>query len=426
MQTVTGFRPKPVISALAFSAFLITALPSWGASEGRMIEVILDASGSMNGKLRGGEVKIAAAKQAVGELVKKLPDPTVLGFRAYGHQSPREKHDCQDTQFLVSFGPLSKNRGLIEAKAKGLTARGYTPITQVITKGVEDFPADFQGDKVIVLVSDGKETCEGDPCAMAQALAKKGMKLVIHTVGFGVDEAAKSQLECVARATGGRYFPAESTAELIKVLSQAVETSRTVKVEKKGPGWLEVKGADLSGHQIIKADTGEMVGSLGHTQSSMKLPSGIYNVTVGQAVWKSVEVKAGEKTVLAPGFLKVVHPTTQGNQVVDPETGAVHGTVGTIKDQTALMPGDYEVYFGKLVWPIKIKAGETLVLKPGTVQVKGASIQGHTIRDKKGTVVGSVSSIQDWIPLPPGDYSVDWKGKAVPFSLKEGEELKFQ
>ena len=411
MQTVGGFRPKPVISVLAFSVFLITALPSWGASEGRMIEVILDASGSMNGKLGGGDVKIAAAKQAVGELVKRLPDPTVLGFRAYGHQSPREKHDCQDTQFLVPFGPLSKNRGLIEAQAKGLRARGYTPITQVITKGAEDFPADFQGDKVIVLVSDGKETCEGDPCALAQALAKKGMKLVIHTVGFGVDEAAKSQLECVARATGGRYFPAESTAELIKVLSQAVETARTIKVEKTGPGWLEVKGADLSGHRITKADTGEKVGSLGHTHSSMKLPAGIYNVTVGQAVWKSVEVKAGEKTVLAPGFLKVVHPAIQGHQVVEPETGAVHGSVSNTKNQMALMPGDYEVYFGKLVWPIKIKAGETLVLKPGTVQVKGAVIRGHSIRDKKGTVVGSVSSIQDWIPLPPGDYPLELEGK---------------
>jgi hypothetical protein len=426
MQTVTGFRFKPVFSALAFSAFLMAVLPSWGASEDRMIEVILDASGSMNGKLGGGEVKIAAAKQAVGELVKKLPDPTVLGFRAYGHQSPREKHDCQDTQFLVPFGPLSKNRGLIEAKAKGLTARGYTPITYVITKGAEDFPADFQGDKVIVLVSDGKETCEGDPCALAQALAKKGMKLVIHTVGFGVDEAAKSQLECVARVTGGRYFPAESTAELIKVLSQAVEAARTVKVEKTGPGWLEVKGADLSGHQITKADTGEKVGSLGHTQSSMKLPAGIYNVTVGQAVWKSVEVKAGEKTVLAPGFLKVVHPTIQGHKVVEPETGAVHGSVSNTKNQMALMPGEYEVYFGKLVWPVKIKAGETLVLKPGTVQVKGAVIRGHSIRDIKGTVVGSVSSIQDWIPLPPGDYTVEIQGKRVAFTLKEGEQLKFQ
>ena len=167
-----------------------------------------------------------------------------------------KSNDCQDTQFLVPFGPLSKNRGLIESQSKGLTARGYTPITRVISKGAEDFPADFQGDKIIVLVSDGKETCEGDPCALAQALAKKGMKLVIHTVGFGVDEAAKSQLECVARATGGRYFPAESTAELIKVLSQAVETARTIKVEQTGPGWLEVKGADLSGHQITKADTG--------------------------------------------------------------------------------------------------------------------------------------------------------------------------
>ena len=277
--------------------FLMGLLPiaAWATNDGKMIEVILDASGSMNGKLAGGEMKIAAAKSAVSELVKKMPDGAVLSFRAYGHQSPREKHDCQDTEFLVPFGPLSKNRGLIEAKAKGLTARGYTPITQVITKGAEDFPADFQGDKVIVLVSDGKETCPGDPCTMAQALAKKGMKLVIHTVGFGVDEAARSQLECVARATGGRYFPAESTAELIKVLSQAVETSRTIKVEKTGPGWLEVKGADLSGHQIAKADTGEKVGSLGHTKSSMDLPAGIYNVTVGQAVWKSVEVKAGEK-----------------------------------------------------------------------------------------------------------------------------------
>ena len=136
-----------------------------------------------------------------------------------------------------------------------------------------------------------------------------------------------------------------------------METSRTLKVEKAGPGWLEVKGADLSGHQITRADTGEKVGALGHTQSSMKLPAGIYNVTVGQAVWKSVEVKAGEKTVLAPGFLRVVHSTIQGHKVVDPETGDVHGTVSTIKDRIALMPGEYEVYFGKFAWPVRSRPG---------------------------------------------------------------------
>jgi Mg-chelatase subunit ChlD len=216
MPKAKGSRTKAAISALVFSMLLIAAVTSWGASEGRMIEVILDASGSMNGKLGGGEVKIAAAKQAVGELAKKLSDSTIIGFRAYGHQSPREKHDCQDTQFLVPFGSLSKNRAAIDTQSQGLTARGYTPITTVIQKGAEDFPGDFQGERIIVLISDGKETCEGDPCAAAQALAKKNLKLVIHTVGFGVDEAAKSQLECVARATGGGYFPAESTVELIK------------------------------------------------------------------------------------------------------------------------------------------------------------------------------------------------------------------
>ena len=332
--------------------FLLGLLPiaAWAANEGKMIEVILDASGSMNGKLAGGEMKIAAAKSAVSELVKKMPDGAVLSFRAYGHQSLREKHDCQDTELLVPFGPLSKNRGQIEAKAKGLTAKGYTPITYVITKGAEDFQADFQGDKLIVLV----------------------------------------------------------------------------KVEKTGPGWLEVKGADLSGHQVTRADTGEKVGSLGHTQSSMELPAGIYNVTIGRAVWKSVEVKAGEKTVLAPGFLKVEHATVQGHKIVDPETGAIHGEVGNTKNNTALMPGEYEVYFGKLGWPVKIKAGETLVLKPGTVQVVRASVQGNKIRNKKGEVIGEVSNTMNWIPLPPGEYTVELQGKSVPFSLKEGEELKFQ
>lgn len=422
-----------VLSVYWKTALLLFLLPAvqlqgtaWGAGEEKMIEVILDASGSMNGKLNSGEGKIAAAKQAVGELVKKLPDPTVLGFRAYGHQSPREKHDCQDTQFLVPFGPLSKNRMTIETQARGLIARGYTPITTVITKGGEDFPGNFQGERIIVLVSDGKETCPGDPCAAAQALAKKNVKLVIHTVGFGVDEAARSQLECVARVTGGRYFPAESTAELISVLSQAVGTSRTVKVEKTGPGRLEVKGADLAGHQITRADTGEKVGTLGHTQSSMELPAGIYNVTIGKAVWKSVEVKAGGKTTLTPGFLAVEHAWIRGHEVVDPETGAVQGQVSATQNNMAVMPGDYEVRFGQAVWPVRVKAGEKTTLRPGRIQVVGADYRGHKIRNKKGEELGSVSNTQNWMPLPPGEYTIELKGKAAPFTLKEGEELKFQ
>jgi hypothetical protein len=90
----------------------------------------------------------------------------------------------------------------------------------------------------------------------------------------------------------------------------------------------------------------------------MKPPAGIYNVTIGQAVWKSVEVKAGETTVLAPGVLTVEYAWIRGHKVVESETGTVHGSVGTTKSNIALMPGDYEVFFGSQPWPVKIKAGD--------------------------------------------------------------------
>ena len=176
-------------------------------NQAKMIELILDASGSMKGKLQGGERKIDAARKAVSELMKKLDDNAIIGFRAYGHQSPREKHDCQDTEILVPFGAVKQNREKVASKMKPLSAQGYTPITWVLGKAAEDFPHDFKGERVIILVSDGKETCEGDPCATAQSLARNNVHLVVHTIGFGVDEVTKKQLECIVTSLRREIFP---------------------------------------------------------------------------------------------------------------------------------------------------------------------------------------------------------------------------
>ncbi len=392
----------------------------------QMIELILDASGSMNGKLKSGETKIDAAKKAVSDLMKKLQDDLVIAFRPYGYKSPKEKHDCKDTELLIPFGKVRENRDKVLAILKNISARGYTPITYVLQKAAEDFPASFQGEKVIILVSDGKETCEGDPCATAKAFANSRAKLVIHTIGFGVDEAARQQLECIARMTGGKYFSAEDAQQLLQVLNKAVDTARTIVTEKKGPGWLELKGADLHGHIVIKADTGEQVATLSHTHSTVQLPSGIYNVTIGKAIWKSVEVKVGETTVLQPGFLKVENAMLQGHNIIDIETGIEHGSVSTLAGSMALMPGEYDVMFGKIPWPVTITAGKTTILHPGVVTVEHAHYMGHKIYNKKGEVVGDVSNIRSTISLPPGDYTIEIGKKKIPFSLKEGEHLKFQ
>ena len=95
--------------------------------------------------------------------------------------------------------------------------KGMTPITEALRQAAgqlskPDRPA------TIILVSDGIETCKGDPCALAKELAAKGSKLVIHTVGFGVNDAAARQLQCIAQAGGGNYYSANDRVSLSKAL----------------------------------------------------------------------------------------------------------------------------------------------------------------------------------------------------------------
>lgn len=393
----------------------------------KTIELILDASGSMNAKLSSGELKITAAKKAVKELIQNLPDDLEIAFRAYGHQSPREKKDCKDTQLLVNFDRLEANKSKIMSSVDALKAQGYTPITYVLNLAVKDFPDNKDKQNTIILVSDGKETCEGDPCVTAKELKEKGeVDLIIHTVGFGVDSVTQKQLECIAEVTGGQYFSASNTEELIEMLKKAVETE-VIKVEKaEGPGWLSIKGPELQGHKVTDAETGEEVGWISNVKDTIKLSSGIYNVSIGNSEWKSVEVEAGETTVLEPGWLYVKNATLHGLQVLENETGKEFGWVSTTDNTLTILPGTYDVMFGEIPWTVSVEKGKTTKLYPGTVTVKSASFSGHNIYGKNGNIIGSVDATSNWIPLPPGEYAVEIDGKKIEFSLKQGEDKVFK
>ena len=393
----------------------------------KLIELILDASGSMRGKLESKETKIAAAKAAVATFVNSLPDEQQLAFRAYGHQSAREKHNCQDTQLLVRFGKLSQNREKILSVSKQLTPRGYTPISFVLELAAKDFPGNFSGEKIIILVSDGKETCEGDPCTLASSLKSKFPKLIIHTVGLGVDEVTRAQLTCIAEKSGGTYFDAKDSRALAKMLTEAVSTPGNAVSEEKGMGWLAIKGPELQGHQVIDAKTGKIFEkTISATQSVIELPAGIYNVTFGTMIWKSVIVKPNETTTLIPGWLKVRHASYRGNTVLESETGEQVAELSNIKSVATILPGEYEVLFGKTKWHATVKQGDTTELVPGIVVVKHAHYQGHEIFDSTGSVVGSVSNIGSSIPLPPGDYAIQIGNKKIKFHLNEGEKKVFE
>lgn len=392
----------------------------------RTVELILDASGSMHGRLASGQVKIEAARSAVEKFLAALPDGVLLAFRAYGHQSPREKHDCSDTQLIVPFSDVSAVRGDVTAKARALKAQGYTPITRVIETAAKDFPAGNTGARSIVLVSDGKETCDGDPCTTARALQKSGAGVVIHTVGFDVDKAARAQLRCVAEATGGTYFDAPDADQLAAVIAKAaVQTATKIDVEAKGNGWLQVKGAELSGHVVVDAATGAEAGKISATGTTIGLAAGLYNVKFGESWWKSVEVKAKETTVLEPGVLVVEGASFRGHRVLDSETGISHGSASSMDRSVTLMPGTYDVTFGPLVWSgVRVDGGQTVTLKPGSLSVKGLDIRTTPVKTADGRDAGGVSATSSTLVLPPGSYQILIGGKWQPFTLAEGQQIE--
>jgi len=424
-------RYGAVVACLVAGTFVGANAPAHAA---KSIALILDASGSMNAQLPEGRTRIDAAKAAVEEIVNKMPPDVRISLRAYGHQSPTSKHDCKDTELMVGFDGLAANKASILAKARGIRAQGYTPITYVIKLAAEDVGKENAKPRIVILVSDGKETCEGDPCATAKALADADASLVVHTIGFAVDAAAKYQLQCIARVARGKYYDADSAGKLAAALGEAVKTeapppppphgtNTTIVVTAPKPGRLAMKNANIMGHGVTEAETGKAVGSLSPISSSIELPAGFYNVALGKAVWKSIEVKPGETTTIEPAVLEIKNASISGHKVLDNETEEEIGGIVSSNPRMTVLPSTFAVTFGKALWKdIEIKAGERKVLNPGTITVNGASITGVPIKDANGETVASVSPIGKWAPLPPGKYTVEIGGQKVPVDLAEGQE----
>jgi len=412
------------LSAIALLGMLMCAAPASAAD--RNVALILDASGSMNGRLADGSRKIVAAKSAVADLVQKIPDDVNLSFRAYGHQHHRSKHDCKDTQLLVPAGSAAANRNDITGSSEALKAQGYTPITYVLGLAADDLK-EATGQKTIVLVSDGKETCEGDPCVLARKLAEADADLTIHTVGFGVDAQARLQLQCIAGTARGSYRDAGTALDLLKTMEKAAidppeeitEEVVTLVLPKNEDGKLEIVGPYFN--EVVDPETGEKVATVTERAPVATLASGIYNVSFGKAMWlKSVAVEAGKTTTIRPGRLSVVDPYF--NEVRDPETGAVLEKATGHHSEFPLLAGRYDVSFGKALWRgVTIEEGKITVLNPARLRIKGPYFN-DVIDPETGQVLLKLTGNNPELPLPPGTYDVRfgkklWKG----ISLKEGE-----
>jgi len=204
------FMPLFFSLALLFFGYY----PSW-ADEAQEIEIIVDGSGSMAGKMEGS-TKLAIAKQSLGKILNEIPPGSQVALRVYGQNfSVDEKEkSCQDSELIYPMGPIDSE--VFNQKIQSIKARAYTPIAFSLAEARNDFSAGEN--RFIVLVSDGIETCGGDPCQIARDMQTSGTPLVVHSIGFDVDEKAKEQLVCIADVSGGKYFDAKDAKGLFTSL----------------------------------------------------------------------------------------------------------------------------------------------------------------------------------------------------------------
>jgi len=188
------------------------------------VELILDASGSMWQKL-DGRFRIDIAKDVLtSALNEHIPPGTLTALRVFGHRKP----NACDTNLEIPLRPLDVESAITTVTGITPQSLAKTPIAASLAAVSQDLSG-MDGTAIVVLVTDGKETCEGNPDAEIERLRDAGFKLSLNIVGFAIDdEELEAQFSEWAGAGGGRYFGATDAKGLKDAVENALATPYTV------------------------------------------------------------------------------------------------------------------------------------------------------------------------------------------------------
>ena len=228
------------------------------------IIVIFDASGSMNTALNG-EKKIDIAKRSLNTYIDTLSPETNLSLLAYGHVGSNSQSDkavsCNTVEEKYYLGPV--NPAIVKEKVNALPAKGWTPITNALNKA-SALLATHQGeDNRILLVSDGEETCGGDPIAMAKQIKLGHAR--IDVVGFDVQGKVAEELKSVAVQGGGGYISVRNGDDFSAIIQNGTINTLT-------PDSMVSIGND--GNMMVQTDAGNIKlddGSIKMDSDTMKI-----------------------------------------------------------------------------------------------------------------------------------------------------------
>lgn len=401
---------------------------------------LLDASGSMLAPWEG-RPRMEVAKSLLAKMVDSLNAyPNLeLGLRAYGHLHGREENNCEDSKLEVSFAP--KNAEAIKAKLKSIEPKGNTPITYSLLQSAGDFPTDKTARNVLILITDGLESCKGDPCATSVALQRKHVFLKPFVIGIGAEREFGKQLECL-----GQYYNAADVKTFRTILNDVVAQTlakTTVAINLTDEGGKPVESnVNLT---FLNNITGQPEYNYVHYRDAQGKPDAL-DIDALQSydlVINTVPPVRQENLPIRPGKANVLtYKTPQGTLWLQSPnvTANPYGTVQTVvrqagKDNTLLalpfgarqklLAGTYEVELLTLprqLRRITIKQGQETSLTypaPGTLNI---------ISDLKG--YGSIYKLNDdesqtWVynlpdggskvnvPMQPGIYRLVFRTKTA-------------
>ncbi|MCD7879123.1 MAG: VWA domain-containing protein [Candidatus Gastranaerophilales bacterium] len=203
---------------------------STDSAEREKILFIVDFSNSMNEKL-GHSKKINIALSTMKDILQMIPAETSVGLRVYGHRTGfTPKQSCTASQLI---SPIEKNNTInIYSKLNSINAVGWTPITYSLKQAAFFDFTDTTSKKRIILISDGGENCDESPCDFVIELMKYRDDIKIDVIALAVgDMDANNQLKCVALVTSGKFYNANTAAELKNSLQDSLNLQKEVQAE---------------------------------------------------------------------------------------------------------------------------------------------------------------------------------------------------
>lgn len=415
---------------------------------------LLDGSGSMLENWgRPHQTKMSMAKIILSQIIDSLKQNKnlELALRVYGHRSPREQNNCKDTQLEAPF--KANNHQLIIDKINEIKPKGVTPITYSLEQAALDFPANPGYRNIVILITDGIESCGGDICATSRALQAKGIFLRPYIIGLGL--RAEENLNCA-----GKFINADTPGKFHDILNEAIEKSfskTTVSIELLD-ALNQPKETNVN-IMFINTTTNMTMYDFIHFRDAQGRPDTVqidpvidYDLivsTVPQTIIRNVAIKTGTHNVIRI-------PVPQGNLRIEQEGRKNNELEAVIREKNEpgilnvqksnevfrYLTGKYEVEtltFPRRKFSIEIQPNRTQVITlppPGVVNVNTTAPGYGSLYEMKSDGTWEwITNLNDLkaqfsLNLLPGNYKIVFRVKNTTgskysafkiFQLKSGE-----